>query len=48
MKTNNLLSSENPDITVVIPCLNEEDTLGTCLSKLEIVAKTEPRKDGER
>jgi len=41
MTTNNLLSSENPDISVVIPCLNEEDTLGACLSKLEIVAKTE-------
>ncbi len=41
MKTNNLLSSENPNITVVIPCLNEEDTLGACLSKLETVAKTE-------
>jgi len=26
---------------VVIPCLNEEDTLGLCLSKLETVAKNE-------
>ncbi len=41
MTTNNLLPSENPDITVVIPCLNEEDTLGTCLSKLETVARNE-------
>ncbi len=41
MTTNNLLPSENPDITVVIPCLNEEDTLGACLSKLETVAKNE-------
>jgi glycosyltransferase involved in cell wall biosynthesis len=38
---NNLLSPENPDLSVVIPCLNEEDTLGTCLSKLETIAKTE-------
>ena len=37
--TNSLLSSENPDISVVIPCLNEEDTLGACLKKLETVAK---------
>ena len=41
MTMNNLLSSENPDITVVIPCLNEEDTLGACLSKLETVARDE-------
>ena len=41
MTTNSLLSSENPDLSVVIPCLNEEDTLGTCLSKLETVAKNE-------
>ena len=41
MTTDSLLSSENPDISVVIPCLNEEDTLGTCLSKLETVAKNE-------
>ena len=41
MKTNNLLSSKNPDLSVVIPCLNEEDTLGVCLSKLETVAKNE-------
>ena len=39
MIADNLLSSENPDISVVIPCLNEEDTLGKCLSKLETVAK---------
>jgi glycosyltransferase involved in cell wall biosynthesis len=39
MRTNSLLSSKNPDMTVVIPCLNEEDTLGECLSKLETVAK---------
>ena len=38
---NNLLSPENPDLSVVIPCLNEEDTLGTCLSKLETIAKDE-------
>lgn len=36
--THNLLSSKNPDISVIIPCLNEEDTLGACLSKLETVA----------
>jgi glycosyltransferase involved in cell wall biosynthesis len=41
MTTDSLLSSENPDLSVVIPCLNEEDTLGTCLSKLETVAKKE-------
>lgn len=41
MTSNNLLSSENPELTVVIPCLNEEDTLGLCLSKLERVAKNE-------
>ena len=41
MTTNNLLTSGNPDITVVIPCLNEEDTLATCLTKLETVAKNE-------
>jgi glycosyltransferase involved in cell wall biosynthesis len=35
---NKLLSPQNPDISVVIPCLNEEDTLGACLSKLETVA----------
>ena len=28
-------------MTVVIPCLNEEDTLGSCLYKLETVAKNE-------
>ena len=38
---NNLLSTENPDLSVVIPCLNEEDTLGMCLSKLETIAKDE-------
>jgi len=38
---NKLFSSKKPDITVVIPCLNEEDTLGSCLSKLETVAKHE-------
>ena len=41
MTTDSLLSSEHPDLSVVIPCLNEEDTLGTCLSKLETVAKNE-------
>ena len=41
MTMDNLLSAENPDLSVVIPCLNEEDTLGTCLSKLETVAKNE-------
>ena len=41
MTTDSLLSSENPDICVVIPCLNEEDTLGKCLSKLQTVAKNE-------
>lgn len=35
------LSLEEPDLTIVIPCLNEEDTLGTCLSKLQTVAKEE-------
>lgn len=38
---NKLLCPENPDISVVIPCLNEEDTLGACLSKLETVAHDE-------
>ena len=38
---NKLLCPENPDISVVIPCLNEEDTLGACLSKLETVANDE-------
>lgn len=41
MTSNNLLYSENPELTVVIPCLNEEDTLGLCLSKLDRVAKNE-------
>jgi glycosyltransferase involved in cell wall biosynthesis len=41
MTSNNILSSKNPELTVVIPCLNEEDTLGLCLSKLERVAKNE-------
>ena len=41
MTTDSLLSAENPDLSVVIPCLNEEDTLGTCLSKLETVSKNE-------
>ena len=41
MTMDSLLSAENPDLSVVIPCLNEEDTLGTCLSKLETVAKNE-------
>ena len=41
MTANNLLSSKNPELTVVIPCLNEEDTLGLCLSKLVRVAKNE-------
>ena len=36
-----LLCPQNPDISVVIPCLNEEDTLGACLSKLETVANDE-------
>ena len=35
------LSLEEPDLTIVIPCLNEEDTLGTCLSKLQTVAREE-------
>lgn len=41
MKTDNpnYLSADNPKLSVVIPCLNEEDTLGTCLSKLVSVAK---------
>ena len=38
---NKLLCPQNPDISVVIPCLNEEDTLGACLSKLETVANDE-------
>ena len=41
MSKSNLLSSENPDLSVVIPCLNEEDTLGKCLSKLLSVAREE-------
>lgn len=30
-----------PDITIVIPCLNEEDTLGVCLAKIEKVKRNE-------
>ena len=41
MTANNLLSSKNPVLTVVIPCLNVEDTLGLCLSKLVRVSKNE-------
>ena len=41
MTTNSLLSSQNPEISIVIPCLNEEDTLGLCLSKLNTVAEEE-------
>ena len=35
------LSPPKPDLTVVIPCLNEEDTLGICLTKLQDVSKHE-------
>ena len=38
MNKDTLLASSNPDLSVVIPCLNEEDTLGACLSKLQTVA----------
>jgi len=31
----------DPDITIVIPCLNEEDTLGVCLAKIEKVKRNE-------
>jgi len=41
MKQSHLLSSDSPDLSVVIPCLNEEDTLSTCLAKLQIVAEQE-------
>jgi glycosyltransferase involved in cell wall biosynthesis len=41
MSKSKLLSSENPDLSIVIPCLNEEDTLGKCISKLLTVAKEE-------
>ena len=36
-----LLKSQKPDLSVVIPCLNEEDTLQICLDKLVTVAKNE-------
>ena len=32
------LRASNPDLSVVIPCLNEEDTLASCLNKLQTVA----------
>ena len=31
----------SPDLSIVIPCLNEEDTLGICLSKIQTVADQE-------
>ena len=36
-----LLKSQNPNLSVIIPCLNEEDTLEVCLDKLKTVAKNE-------
>lgn len=36
-----LLKAQKPDLSVVIPCLNEEDTLQICLDKLATVAKNE-------
>ena len=41
MNDSNCLSAKNPDLSIVIPCLNEEDTLGTCLAKLLTVSKEE-------
>ena len=41
MTKHSLLSANNPDLSVVIPCLNEEDTMETCLSKLVTVAEKE-------
>ena len=41
MTKDSLLASNNPDLSVVIPCLNEEDTMETCLSKLVTVAEKE-------
>ena len=41
MNKANLLSPENPDLSVVIPCLDEEDTLATCLTKLRKIAEQE-------
>ena len=40
MKTD-LLKAQKPDLSIVIPCLNEEDTLQICLDKLATVAKNE-------
>jgi glycosyltransferase involved in cell wall biosynthesis len=39
MKQFHLLSADTPDLSIVIPCLNEEDTLSTCLKKLQMVAE---------
>ena len=39
MNYESLLCSEKPDLSIVIPCLNEEDTLGICLSKIATVAE---------
>jgi glycosyltransferase involved in cell wall biosynthesis len=36
-----LLKAQKPDLSVVIPCLNEEDTLQICLDKLTTIAKNE-------
>ena len=41
MKKLHLFSPNTPDLSIVIPCLNEEDTLGTCLKKLQNVAEQE-------
>ena len=35
------VSSISPDLSIVIPCLNEEDTLGICLSKIQDIADQE-------
>ena len=35
------MNESDPDITIVIPCLDEEDTIGICLAKIEKVKRTE-------
>ena len=36
-----LLNASKSEFSVIIPCLDEADTLGTCLEKLQAVAKNE-------
>ena len=36
-----ILNASSPEISVVLPCLDEADTLGTCLDKLRTVAEEE-------